>query len=214
MQRKASYLVLSFLLLLLLLLVLFPLSAYAQDGKLGLRLWGEASPFISGGAGSGSGAPGYDDAFHAGLGIGAEVSWRFTPRLSLLTGIGYENHSGDSHQGISFDNLKIVPVYLGGKFHITPDAHRWDPYLRMDMGAAHLSSVGVSYQRLKGKYWDSSWVFLFDAGAGIEYRWKDWGASLEIKLRYMGKPASAMGSPSNADPSWTVPVVLGINYYF
>jgi hypothetical protein len=134
--------------------------------------------------------------------------------LSLLAGIGYENYSGGSHQGISFDDLEVVPVYLGSKFHITPDAYRWDSYLRMDIGAAHLSSVDVSYHGLKGKYWDSSWVFLFDAGAGIEYRWNKWGASLEIKLRYMGKPDSAMGSPSNADRSWTVPVVFGINYYF
>jgi hypothetical protein len=211
METKASYLVISFVLL---LLVLFPLSTYADDGKIGLRLWGEASSFTSGGAGSGAGAPNYDHAFNTGLGIGAEVSWRFTPRFSLLAGIGYENYGGDRHQGISFDNQKVVPVYLGGKFHITGDSRRWNPYLRMDIGAARLSSVDVSYQGLKGKYWDSSWVILFDAGAGIEYRWNKWGTSLEIRARYMGKPDSAMGWPSNADPSWTVPVVFGIDYYF
>jgi hypothetical protein len=211
MEGRTPYLVVPFLLL---FLALFPFPAYAQHGKLGLRLWGEGSPLISGEAGSGPGAPGYNDAFHAGLGIGAEISWRITPRLSLLTGIGYEDYRGDSHQGISFANLEIVPVYLGAKFHITPDAHRWNPYLRMDIGAAHLSSVDVSYQWLKGKYWDSSWAFLFDAGAGIEYRWKDWGASLEIKLRYTGKPVPALGLPSNAEPFWTVPVAFGITYYF
>lgn len=210
-QKSPFYLLITCFLFLSLAL---PGFASAKDDRFAFRLWGQVSPFLSGNAGSGSGAPHYDDAFNTGLGIGAEVSWRFIPRFSLLAGIGYENYSGDSHQGISFDNLEVAPVYLGGKFHITPNSYRWDFYLRMDMGAAHLSSVDVSYQGLKGKYWDSSWVFLFDAGAGIEYRWNKWGASLEVKLRYMGKPDSAMGLPSNADPSWTVPVVFGINYYF
>jgi hypothetical protein len=210
-QRTTFYLLTTCILFLSLLA---PGSVSAQDGKFALRLWGQVSPFISGEAGSGTGAPDYDDAFNAGLGIGAEVSWRFTPRLSLLAGIGYENYGGDSYQGISFDDLKVVPVYLGGKFHITPDAPRWDSYLRMDIGAANLSSVDVSYHGLNGKYWNSSWVFLFDAGAGVEYRWNRWGASMDIKLRYMGKPDSAMGYPSNAGSSWTVPVVFGINYHF
>jgi len=211
MEKKSSYLVISSVLS---LLVLFPLSAYAQDRKFALRLLGQASPYISGEAGNGSGAPGYNDALNAGLGIGAEASWRFSSRLSLLAGIGYENYAGSSHQGISFDDLKVVPVYLGGKFHLTPDVHRWDPYFRMSIGAAHLSSVDVSYQGLKGKYWYSSTVFLFDVGIGVEYRWNRWGASMEIKLRYLGNPDSAMGSPSNAGHSWAVPIVFGINYYF
>jgi hypothetical protein len=136
------------------------------------------------------------------------------PRLSLLSGIGYERYPGDRHQGISFDNLKVIPVYFGGKFHIAPDSRRWNPYLRVDLGAARVSSVDVSYMGFKGRYWDSSWTFLFDAGVGPEDRWSTWGASLEAKARYMGKPDSAMGWPSNADPSWTVPVVFGIGYYF
>jgi hypothetical protein len=84
----------------------------------------------------------------------------------------------------------------------------------MDIGAAYLSSIDVSYQGLKGKYWDSSWVFLFDAGAGVEYRWNRWGASLDVKVRYLDEPDPALGDPSDADSSWTVPVVFGINYHF
>jgi hypothetical protein len=211
LQRIPFYLVTACFLFLLLVL---PGFASAQDYNFALRLWGEVSPFLSGDAGSGSGAPSYDDAFNTGLGAGVEVSWHFSQRLSFLAGIGYENYDGTSHEEIFFDDLEVVPVYVGGKFHIIPETTRWNPYLRMDIGAAHLSSVDVSYQGLKAKYWDSSWVFLFDAGAGIEYRWDRWGASLEGKFRYMGKPDSAMGSPSDADSSWTVPIVLGINYYF
>ncbi len=191
-----------------------PGSVSAKDDKLALRLWGQLSPFISGDAGSGAGAPDYDDAFDSGLGVGGELSWRFSDRLSCLAGIGYETYDGDSHEGISFTDLEIVPLYLGAKFHFSPDNSRWNPYLRMDIGAAHLSSVDVSYQSLKGEYWDSSWVFLFDAGAGVEYRWNRWGASLDIKLRYLGEPDPALGDPSDADSSWTVPVVFGVNYHF
>ena len=209
--KSVSCLVVSLALFLLLSL---PVSVFAQEDNVSLRIWGQASPFISGEAGSGSGAPDYDDAFDCGIGGGVEISWRFSNRFSFLSGIGYENYDGSSHQGISFDDLEIVPVYAGGKFHIIPGDTRWDPYLRMDIGAAYLSSVDVSYHSLKGEYWDSSWVFLFDAGAGVEYRWNRWGASLDVKLRFLDEPDSALGDPSEADSSWTVPVVFGINYYF
>lgn len=200
--------------LVLFLLLSLPVSVFAQEDNVSLRIWGQASPFISGEAGSGSGAPDYDDTFDCGIGGGVEISWRFSNRLSFLSGIGYENYDGSSYQGISFDDLEIVPVYAGWKFHIIPGDTRWDPYLRMDMGAAYLSSVDVSYGSLKGEYWDSSWVYLFDVGAGVEYRWNRWGVSLDVKVRYLGEPDSALGDPSDADSSWTVPVAFGINYHF
>jgi hypothetical protein len=211
MKREAYSLVVA----LAVLLSASPASpSFAEDGRFGIRLWGAALPFTSGTAGSGADAPGYDHAFSTGLGVGAEVSWRLAPWLSLLSGIGYERYPGDRPQGISFDDLTVVPVYFGGKFHIAPDSRRWNPYLRVDLGAARMSSVDVSYMGFEGRYWHSSWTFLFDAGVGLEYRWRAWGASLEVKARYMGKPDAAMGWPSSADPSWTVPVVFGIGYYF
>ena len=200
--------------LVLFLLFYLHVSVFAQEDNVSLRIWGQASPFISGEAGSGSGAPDYDDAFDCGIGGGVEISWRFSNRFSFLSGIGYENYDGSSHQGISFDDLEIVPVYLGGKFHIIPGNTRWDPYLRMNIGAAHLSSVDVSYHSLKGEYWDSSWVFLYDVGGGLEYRWEQWGAFLEIRARFLDNPDSAMGHPSEADSSWTLPISLGFSYYF
>jgi hypothetical protein len=211
LQKPPSVLVTTCILVLLLSL---PGLASAGDDRFALRLWGQASPFLSGDAGNGAGAPHYTDAFKTGLGIGAEVSWRLSGQWGVLAGIGYESYRGDSYKGISFDDLKIVPVYLGGTFHFIPKNTAWDPYLRMDLGAVHFSSVDVSYGALKGTYWDSSWAFLAAVGAGIEYRWNRWGASLEAKFRYMGRPDSAMGTPSKADPSWTVPIALGINYHF
>jgi len=197
-----------------LVLLLMSAPAGAQEGKASIRLWGQLSPFISGSAGSGQGAPDYDDAFSTGIGGGGEFAWRFCRWFSGVAGLGYEVYDGDRYQGVSFDDLDIFPVYAGGKFHLIPDAERWDLYLRVDLGAAHLSSVDISYEGLKGRYWDSSWVFLFDFGGGAEYRWGAWGVSLEARARYLDKPDAALGEPSKADAFWTVPIMLGLNYHF
>jgi hypothetical protein len=188
--------------------------ALAEDGKGSLRIWGQVSPFLSGDAGTGSGAPEYGDAFSEGLGFGAEFSWRFCRWFSALGGLGFERFDGKTYEGISFGELKVFPVYVGGKIHLVEETSPWDFYLRFDAGATRLSSVNVSYGAFRGQYWDSSWVFLFDAGVGTEYRWDCWGLSLDVKARYLGSPDPAMGDPSDADASWTLPVVFGINYHF
>ena len=40
------------------------------------------------------------------------------------------------------------------------------------------------------------------------------GVSLDVKFRYLGEPSAALGGPSEAEGSWTVPVTIGINYHF
>lgn len=200
--------------LLLSVLVLLPAAAQAQESKASVRLWGELAPLASGEAGSGVGAPDYDDAFDTGIGGGGEFAWRFCRWFSGVAGIGYEVFGGDTYQGISFDDLEVVPVYAGGRFHLLPGAAPWDVYLRLDLGAAYLSSVDISFRHLKGTYWDSSWVFLFGAGAGAEYRWGPWGVSFDVRARYLDSPESNLGRPSEADGFWTVPVTVGLNYHF
>ena len=195
-------------------LFLFPCKSPAENQDISLQLWGQVSPFIHGEAGKGPGAPDYKDAFDTGFGGGMELSWRFCNYFSLLGGIGYENYDGKTHQDISFDDLKVIPLYLGGKFHILPRDSRWNPYVKVDMGAAHLSSVDISFMTLEGRYWDSSWVFLFDIGGGVEYRFKQWGIGLEVLPRYLGKPDSALSPPSDAKGSWTIPIRLGVSYHF
>lgn len=200
--------------LFVLALILLPIRGSADDGTFSIHAWGQTSPFISGEAGSGPGTPDYVDAFGTGIGVGMELSWRFSNRFSLLGGIGYENYDGKTHQDISFEDLKVIPLYLGGKFHILPKDSPWNPYVKMDMGAAYLSSVHISFQSLEGKYWDSSWVFLFEVGGGVEYRFKKWGIGLEVLPRYLGRPDSALGRPSDAKPSWAIPIRLGVSYHF
>ncbi len=43
------------------------MAVFAEDGQASLRLWGQVSPFLSGEAGGGAGAPDYSDAFDTGL---------------------------------------------------------------------------------------------------------------------------------------------------
>lgn len=198
----------------LLISLTLPLSVFAEDSNFSIRLWGQVSPIISGDAGNNSGAPNYDDAFKTGVGGGVELSWRFCRWFSCVGGAGYEVYDGDNYQGLSFSDLEIVPVYIGGKFHLIPDNASWDFYLRMDLGAAHFSSVDISFMSLKSEYWDSSWEFFYDVGVGTEYRRGAWGLSLDIKARYLGSPDAALGKPSKADASWSIPVSLGINYHF
>ena len=72
--------------------ILLPSSGFAKDSDFSFHAWGQISPFISGEAGRGSGAPDYNDVFNTGIGGGIEFSWRFSNRFSLLGGIGYENY--------------------------------------------------------------------------------------------------------------------------
>jgi hypothetical protein len=202
------------LLFMLMIPLLLPAEGFAQQGKASVRLWGQVSPSISGEAGTGAGAPDYTDAFDTGWGGGGEFAWRFCRWFSCVAGIGYEVYGGSTYEGLSFEDLEIFPVYAGGKFHLIPNAAPWDLYMRLDLGAAYLSSVDIRYGYLKGRYWDSSWVFLFDVGLGTEYRSGSWGLSLDVKARYLGSPDSALGRPSEADSFWTVPVVFGLNYHF
>jgi len=212
MDRKAltCCMMLSFFLILL----YSPAGGFAGDGKASLRIWGQLSPFLSGEAGNGTGAPDYADAFSRGFGFGGEYSWRFGHRFSAVGGLGFERYDGDIYEDIAFSDLEIVPVYVGGKIHFIRDAAPWDLYLRLDAGAAYLSSVNISYGAFHDRYWDSSWVFLFDVGVGTEYRWNRWGVSLDVKARYLGSPDTAMDDLAEADASWSLPVVLGLNYHF
>ena len=212
MRREKIHLVGVFVLSLY--LFVFPCRSLAENQDVSLHLWGRISPFISGEAGSGSGAPDYHDVLDTGIGGGIEFSWRFCNRFSLLGGMGYENYNGKKHEDISFDDLKVIPLYFGGKFHILPKDSRWNPYLKVDIGGAHFPSVSISFMTLEGRYWDSSWVFLFEVGGGLEYRFKKWGIGLEVLPRYLGKSDSALGKPSDAKGSWTIPIRLGVSYHF
>lgn len=189
-------------------------TASAEEGQWSVSLAPSVVPFLSGKAGSGDGAPKYRDAFDTGYGITLEVERSLSPRVGIHGGIGFERHSGKNHLGVSFGDLEIVPVYVGGKYRF-PVSPTVGLYLNTNVGTAHLSSVDISLDGLGGRYWNASWVFLFDAGAGLEYHTSGpWSFSLQTDFRYLGKPDSALGAASAAGSSWTLPVRLTVRYSF
>lgn len=187
--------------------------AFAEDEQFAVSVYGEYLPFISGSAGSGSGAPDYSDAFDGGVGFGVEASYKVCPGFTFLGGVGYETFSGKTYKGISFEDLEIIPVYIGGKIHFMEDS-KLSPYARVDVGLAHFSDVRVKYAGTKTKYWNESFEFFGDFGGGVEYRVNSFGFFAEVRVRYMGAPASDMGKASDADQSWSVPIVVGASWHF
>jgi hypothetical protein len=216
-NRRFGYRAAAWLLPVLLMSVVFLTgSASAEEGKWSVSLAPSVVPFLSGDAGSGLGAPKYSDAFDTGYGITLEVQRSLSPRAGIHGGIGFEKHSGKDYQGVSFGDLDIVPLYVGGRcgFPLTPKVAL---YLNTDLGAAHFSSVDISSEGgfLSGRYWNGSWVFLFNAGAGLEYHTAGpWSASLQTDFRYLGKPESALGTASDAGSSWTLPIRFAVRYSF
>ncbi len=179
-----------------------------------VRIIGQNSPLLSGSAGRRNGAPDYSDAFSNGFGAALEYHHRMSDRFSFIAGIGYDAFGGDTHQGISFDDLDRVSLYGGAKIHFSAERTGWQPYGRMDLGAVRTASVDVSLRGISGTYWESSWAILVDAGAGIEKRFGNWSSFGEILFRYVGKPDSALGLASGADGSWSLPIRIGVGYHF
>lgn len=214
--RRFGYLAAGWLLPVLLMSIVFLAgTASADGGKWSVSLAPSVVPFLSGEAGGGLFPPKYSDAFDTGYGITLEVERSLSPRAGIHGGIGFEKHSGKNYEGVSFGDLDIVPVYVGGRCGF-PLGPKVGLYLNTDIGAAHLSSVDInSGGFLSGRYWNGSWVFLFDAGAGLEYHTSGpWSASLQTDFRYLGKPESALGTASDARSSWTLPIRFAVRYSF
>lgn len=188
--------------------------AFAGDCPFSLRLSGQIVPNLSGDAGDGTNAPAYDDVFNSALGLNIEGDYQLSKRFSLLIGIGYEYSSGGAYNGISFDDHKIMPVSVGGKYRLPAKSTGWIPYLRADVGIARLNSVQISYMGSSMDYWDSSWEPMFDIGAGAEYQKGTYGFFLEIRARYLDSPSSAMGAYSNSQATWSLPISMGITIHF
>ncbi|MDY0219892.1 MAG: outer membrane beta-barrel protein [Desulfobacterium sp.] len=202
-----------------LMVVLFGLGIWvsplhAGESPFSLRLSGYGVPSLSGDAGEGDNAPGYDDAFDMGLGLSVEGVYRLNEKFSLLLGLGYESHSGETYNDISFDDFKAMPVYVGAIYQFTAARSGWIPYLRGDVGMVSLDSVDISYLGTSIEYWDSSWEPMFDFGVGAEYRRNSLGFFLEIKARYMDSPSASLRPFSDSDANWSLPLSVGVSIYF
>ncbi|MBF0496800.1 MAG: outer membrane beta-barrel protein [Deltaproteobacteria bacterium] len=194
------------------LIMLSPNISSADDNNFYIGVTGQGTPFLTGNADKQLDTM-YKDAFGVGWGVGVEGGYRFAEFFSVQVGVGYEKYVGSTFEGRTFDDLNIIPIYGGGKFHILTNKFLLDPYIRLDLGAARLNSVESTYNGLKYKNWNDSWTFLLDAGAGLEVHLEPVGLFIEVKGRYLGSP-DALSSLGDADSSWTLPINLGVRYYF
>ena len=203
--------------LVLLFALALPLVVGAEESRnsereFAIRFTTGISPFLSGDAGEGDDAPDYDDLFKSGFGAALEAEYRVNVYIILVGGLGYEEYSGKTHQGLEFDDLEVVPVYAGCRLS-WPLSCSLKPFIRANIGSAHLSEVDLSWDSLSATYWDSGWVFFGDAGVGLEYQVDNWNFSADVGFRYTGAPDNNLKA-ADADAFWTVPVRLGVSYTF
>ena len=204
--------------IILLFILFLPFAAMAEEkianeSKFSLCLSPGFSPFLSGDAGEGQSAPDFDDLFDDGYGVMLEAAYRLRPNLTLIAGIGYEEYDGDTQEGLKFDDLETVPVYLGCRLHILP-GHPLKPYIQARAGIMYLSSVDVSWESLSSTYWNSSWVFMGGAGIGFDYQISSTlNITAGVDLRYAGAPENNLDA-ADADGFWTLPIHFGISYSF
>ncbi|MBF0526176.1 MAG: outer membrane beta-barrel protein, partial [Deltaproteobacteria bacterium] len=126
------------------LIMLSPNISSADDNNFYIGVTGQGAPFLTGNADKQLDTL-YKDAFGVGWGVGVEGGYRFAEFFSVQAGVGYEKYVGSTFEGRTFDDLNIIPVYAGGKFHILTNKFLVDPYIRIDLGAARLNSVESTY---------------------------------------------------------------------
>ncbi|MBF0549666.1 MAG: outer membrane beta-barrel protein [Deltaproteobacteria bacterium] len=187
-------------------------AAAGQAGDVSIGVSGQYAPFLSGYFVPDNGTS-YSDAFKGGWGFNIEAAYRFDDMFSAQFGFGWESYAGKTVGLTDFDNLNIVPIYVGGKIHLPVD-RCWDPYFRVDLGAARYSSVDATFLGVKTAFIDPSWGFLTDFGPGLEYKMGNVGIFTEVKARYIGSPSSSGGRSFDPDGNWTFPINLGVRLYF
>ena len=175
------------------------------------------SPF-AGKAGEGSNPPGYGDVFRPEFGGGLEIGFSVLPNHQAIIGIEEKKLIGKDFEGIRFSDRKFIAVYASWKMNILSNRDSSKkPYLRVDIGAASLSKVDITYYTIRNDYWDSSWVPMIRVGVGIELILIDWnvysnGVFLEVKFQYLGRSPSLMSPYSDAGGSWSIPVSIGLSF--
>ena len=197
----------------ILIMFVFSVCSVIAEDKLHINFSSiQLTPLIISDAGSGDNPPQYSDAFDPGWGGSVEITYDLTPQFSLIGGAGIEGYNGQIYNDIEFEQLEIVPIYIGAKYYLFSKLNKWNTYLRADVGAAYFSSVAVSYLESEVTYWNSSWVLLADLGGGIEYRFREVAFFLEVLARHLGAPDAALGYYSEADSILSVPVKLGVAF--
>lgn len=194
-------------------LILAVTPAFAA-GPVGISISGAIIPFDGGDAGSGFGAPEYDDAFDDGRGVRLEPYYDFNRQLRGVLGFTRQTWSGQSYSGVEFEDLELWSIYAGVKFRFLPGG-AVRPYVLGDMGFAKLDSVDISVGGVRGAYWDSTSTYYLDFGGGAEFViTPNLSMFIDIRAQIFGEPDSALEPYSDADDGVSVPVSIGLNLTF
>lgn len=195
-------------------LLILTTSPVFAAGPVGLSFSGSVIPFLDGDAGSGIGAPQYDDAFNTGWGARVEPYFDFNNQLRGVLGFAIQRWSGQTYSGFDFDDLKLWSVYAGVKYRFLPNSSV-RPYVMADLGYAHLDSVDLSLGGASAAYWGDTETFLLDFGGGAEFVVSpNFSVFVDIRAQIIGEPDSTLGPSSDATDSLSVPVSVGFNLTF
>ncbi len=200
--------------LVLVALFIFTVSPVFGAGSVGISLSGAYIPFVGGDAGSGYGAPEYEDAFDPGWGVRVEPYLDFNDSLRGVLGFTTQRWGGQTYLGFDFDDLKLWSVYAGVKYRFLPNS-KVRPYLLADLGYANLDAVNLSSGNSSATYWSETDTFLLDFGGGAEFVVSsNLSVFFDIRLQIFGKPDSELGPSSDATSATSMPVSVGLNLTF
>ncbi len=192
-------------------------SAFAAGGPAGISLSTGFTPIGGGDAGSGFGAPRYDDAYDTGWTGRIEPFYDFHPMVRGQIGIAYNKWGGRTFDTVRFEDLKVTTYYVGVRVRFLPSS-RIRPYAVADIGAARISGVSVTGLHgpgVQSQYWDSTTTGFMDIGGGVEFIVApNISFFLDLRAQGTGEPNSADPPFSDADGIGSVPFSAGVNFTF
>jgi len=197
-------------------LSLLATSASGAGGTAGISLSGGFTPISNGDAGSGFGAPSYDDAYDTGWTGRIEPFYDFTSMVRGQAGAAYNKWGGKTFGAIRFEDLKVMAYYVGVKIRFRPNTDI-RPYVVGDIGVAQISGVSVSLQGVPGQiqYWNSTTTAFLDIGGGVEFNIAPKVSFfLDIRVQGTGEPNSAHPPDSDSDGIGSIPFTAGVNFTF
>jgi len=198
-------------------LSLFATSASGAGGTGGISFSAGLTPIGNGDAGSGSGAPTYNDAYDTGWTGRIEPYYDINPLVRGQVGVAYNQWGGKTFSSVQFEDLKVLTYYVGVKYRFRPNFNI-RPYIVGDIGAAHIYGVRIFLPGVPGaqsQYWNNSTTVFFDLGGGVEfYIAPKVSCFLDIRAQWTGVPSSAHPPNSDSNGIDGFPITAGVNFTF
>lgn len=177
--------------------------------------------FVHGDVDSDAPAPEYGDAFGPSFALRLEADARLSPMWSVHAGAGYERHFGDRAGNAEFDDLELLPSWVGGKLLLPlPRPERFAVYGRADIGWAITMPVDFESEappgtRRRVELYDADVVFLFGLGVGASLTLPDRPITLGLEFGYrLLTGPEVSGSSSGGEPAGAFAMLLNVGYRF